>query len=89
MLARDSTLRFFCVLRYMLRAIQVAWYKTEAHDKGNLPRGGAQSHGSPSRGSRAAERRIGLDLTVGITLPDQRDVEDAWALRQRTGAGIY
>jgi hypothetical protein len=34
MLARDATLRFFCVLRYMLRAIHVAWYKTEAHDKG-------------------------------------------------------
>jgi hypothetical protein len=34
MLARDATLRFFCVLRYMLRAIHVAWYKTGAHEKG-------------------------------------------------------
>jgi hypothetical protein len=34
MLARDAALRFFCVLRYMLRAIHVAWYKTRAHDKG-------------------------------------------------------
>jgi hypothetical protein len=34
MLARDSTLRLFCVLRYMLRAIRAAWYKTEAHEKG-------------------------------------------------------
>jgi hypothetical protein len=34
MLAGDGTLRFFCVLRYMLRAIHVAWYKTRAHEKG-------------------------------------------------------
>jgi hypothetical protein len=34
MLGRDATSQFVCVLRYMLRAIHVAWYKTEAHDKG-------------------------------------------------------
>jgi hypothetical protein len=34
MLARDATSRFSCVLRYMLRAIHVAWYKTEVHEKG-------------------------------------------------------
>jgi hypothetical protein len=34
MLARDATLRFSCVLRYMLRAIHVAWYKSGAHEKG-------------------------------------------------------
>jgi hypothetical protein len=34
MWARDAALRFFCVLRYMLRAIHAAWYKTDAHEKG-------------------------------------------------------
>jgi hypothetical protein len=34
MWARYAALRFFCVLRYMLRAIHAAWYKTDAHEKG-------------------------------------------------------
>ena len=36
MVARGATPRLSCVLRYMLRAIHVAWYKSEAHDKGKL-----------------------------------------------------